>query len=260
MVQTDDDRLLPLNPEPKVGNTGRGDAQPASTQPKDAWPDDTWPEGAKPSDVRLEGTRPESTQPEDTRPGTTRQRILHAAARVFAEQGYARATTRALAAAADVNEVTLFRHFGSKQKLFAAVTEQFAGPAVTAALEAQLTGDFRQDLVLLGSGIMKVLLERQHVLRLMLCEAAHFPEVRQVMAQNPRQLRQLLARYLQRQMEMGHVRSLHAEAAAQAFWGMFFAYAVSLGLLAESVNPELETGELVTHFVDIFVAGTLNRA
>jgi AcrR family transcriptional regulator len=178
---------------------------------------------------------------------------------VFAEQGYARATTRALAAAAEVNEVTLFRHFGSKQKLFAAVTEQFAGPAVTAALGAQLTGDYRQDLILMGRGIMRVLIERQHVLRLMLCEAAHFPEVRQVMAQNPRQLRQLLARYLQEQMELGHVRRLHPEATAQAFWGMFFAYAVSLGLLAEPVSPELNTEQLVAQFVDVFVEGTVSR-
>ena len=59
----------------------------------------------------------------------TRQRILEAAAQVFAEKGYARATTRVLAAAAGVNEVTLFRHFGSKQNLFAAVIEQFGGPA-----------------------------------------------------------------------------------------------------------------------------------
>ena len=61
----------------------------------------------------------------------TRQRILKAAAVVFAEKGYARATTRALAAAAGVNEVTLFRHFGNKQNLFAAVIEQFGGPGAT---------------------------------------------------------------------------------------------------------------------------------
>ena len=74
----------------------------------------------------------------------TRQRILQAAAQVFAEKGYARATTRALAAAAGVNEVTLFRHFGNKQNLFAAVIERFGGPAVTAAMEGQLTGDCRR--------------------------------------------------------------------------------------------------------------------
>jgi hypothetical protein len=57
-------------------------------------------------------------------------------------------------------------------------------------------------------------------------------------------------------MQSGHVRQLHAEAAAQAFWGMFFAYSVSLWLLGESVKPELSTEELVDLFVDIFVRGT----
>ena len=47
----------------------------------------------------------------------THERILAAAAQIFAEQGYIRATTRAIAAAAGVNEVTLFRHFGSKKNL-----------------------------------------------------------------------------------------------------------------------------------------------
>lgn len=199
---------------------------------------------------------------EDPEPGTdeTRQRILRAAARVFAEQGYARATTRALAAAAGVNEVTLFRHFGSKMNLFTAVIDEYAASALTAAMAAELTGDYHQDLLIMGNHVMGALLQRREAVRLMLCEAAHFPEVREVMAQNPRQLRQVLARYLEGQMAQGHVRNLHAEAMAQAFWGMFFAYAVSLGFLAEPVSPELTAGDLVAQFVDIFVQGTVNQA
>jgi AcrR family transcriptional regulator len=46
-----------------------------------------------------------------------RQRILEAAARVYAETGYRGATTRRIAQAAGVNEITLFRHFGSKDAL-----------------------------------------------------------------------------------------------------------------------------------------------
>ena len=46
-----------------------------------------------------------------------RQRIVQAAARVFAETGYRGATTRRIAHAANVNEVTLFRHFRSKEEL-----------------------------------------------------------------------------------------------------------------------------------------------
>lgn len=46
-----------------------------------------------------------------------RDRILAAAARVYAEYGYRGATTRRIASAAGVNEVTLFRTFGSKAAL-----------------------------------------------------------------------------------------------------------------------------------------------
>jgi AcrR family transcriptional regulator len=195
----------------------------------------------------------------ESRADETRQRIIEAAAQVFAEKGYARATTRALAAAAGVNEVTLFRHFGNKQSLFAAVTEQYAGPAVTTALEAQLTGDYHRDLLTVGSQLMQVLLERKEVLRMMLCEASHFPEVQAVMVQNPRQIRRMLARYLQQQIEQGQVRSLHPEATAQAFAGMLFSYAIMWEVLGDSVEPEITTEELVAQFVDIFVQGTIRR-
>lgn len=47
----------------------------------------------------------------------SRQRLLDAAVRVFAEVGFRGATTRRIAEEAGVNEITLFRHFGSKSKL-----------------------------------------------------------------------------------------------------------------------------------------------
>ncbi len=46
-----------------------------------------------------------------------RDQLLVAAARVYAEGGYHGATTRRIASAAGVNEITLFRHFGSKDVL-----------------------------------------------------------------------------------------------------------------------------------------------
>jgi len=50
-------------------------------------------------------------------PMENRERILDAAARVYAEFGFRGATTRRIASAAGVNEVTLFRTFGSKAAL-----------------------------------------------------------------------------------------------------------------------------------------------
>jgi AcrR family transcriptional regulator len=175
---------------------------------------------------------------------------------VFAEQGYARATTKALAAAGGVNEVTLFRHFGSKEGLFAAVTERYAGPAVSADLQARLTGDYYQDLVAVGTDLLGLLLERQQVIRMLLCEAAHFPEVREVMVQNPRQIRAMLARYFQWQIQAGRVRVAAPEVLAQAFMGMFFSYAILTTMLGDALDPDLSREELVARFVGFFVSGT----
>ena len=51
------------------------------------------------------------------------KRILEAAARVYSKHGFRGATTRLIAAEAGVNEVTLFRTFGSKGALLEAVLE-----------------------------------------------------------------------------------------------------------------------------------------
>jgi hypothetical protein len=131
---------------------------------------------------------------------------------------------------------------------------------VTTALEAQLTGDYQQDLRAVGAQLLLILLERKDALRLMLCEATHFPDVQEVMVQNPRQIRLMLTKYLGQQIDKGRVRPLHPEVMAQAFLGMFFSYAIATGLLEDAMDPELSTEELLAQFVDIFVMGTIEQS
>jgi AcrR family transcriptional regulator len=200
-----------------------------------------------------------TANPEPRRKDATRERILDTAGRVFAENGYTRATTRALAAAAGITEVTLFRHFGSKEKLFAAMVERYGGQAVVAVLEAQLSGDYRTDLLRIGQTFLTILMQRREVVRLMLCEAGHFPELAETLSQNPRLLREMLARYLQQQIDQGCIRPLNVEAAAQAFWGMFFAYAVILDVYHEPPSLGVSPQEVAAHFVDVFVNGIIRQ-
>ncbi|MGB3760650.1 MAG: TetR/AcrR family transcriptional regulator, partial [Rivularia sp. (in: cyanobacteria)] len=54
----------------------------------------------------------------------TRQRIINAAVELFAAQGVTETTTKAVAKSAQVNEVTLFRHFGNKHGLLLAVISE----------------------------------------------------------------------------------------------------------------------------------------
>lgn len=55
-----------------------------------------------------------------------RRQILEAAAAVFAEQGFHRATTKAIAAAADVAEGTIYNYFQSKDDLVIGILDQLA--------------------------------------------------------------------------------------------------------------------------------------
>ena len=60
----------------------------------------------------------------DSAPGSEiRQQILKTAIRLFAQKGFRGTTTREIALAAGVNEVTIFRHFASKQELYTAILE-----------------------------------------------------------------------------------------------------------------------------------------
>lgn len=198
-----------------------------------------------------------STNDSPSRTDQTRARILAAASRLFTEKGYAGATTRAIAQVAGVNEVTLFRHFGSKENLAKTIMDQFGGRAIAADLEARFTGDYVQDLILFAHAIMKVMTERSDVMRMAICEAGNFPEFQQVVAENPRQLRRTLARYFERQMQAGIISNGHPEVLAQAFLGMFFAYVVLEGFLLDTLQPQISSADVVEQFVMLFARGTM---
>jgi AcrR family transcriptional regulator len=62
----------------------------------------------------------------DVRKTSTRTRVLETAKVLFAQKGYSACSMRELATRARVNEVTVFRLFGTKQKLYAEVLSKAA--------------------------------------------------------------------------------------------------------------------------------------
>jgi AcrR family transcriptional regulator len=188
----------------------------------------------------------------------TRQHILTKAARLFQIKGYARTTTQEIAEQAGIAEVTLFRHFGNKAKLFQAVAQQLSGSAMMPRIEPQLTGDYYADLLIIGQHVLPGLIAQRETIRLLMFEASHFPEVQEAVMQKPRELRQMLSNYFQRQIEEGKVQNLNPEVMAHAFFSMLFGYAVGLDTLTEPLTPEISLNEIVEQFVHFFVNGTIN--
>ena len=64
--------------------------------------------------------------PPDDRPSEVRDSLLRATVKLFAEGGASHSSTRRIAREAGVNEVTLFRHFGTKEELLRSAMRWFA--------------------------------------------------------------------------------------------------------------------------------------
>jgi AcrR family transcriptional regulator len=106
----------------------------------------------------------------------SRERLLEAAARVYARFGYAGTTTRRVAEEAGVNEVTLFRHFGTKERLLAEAVLVHTGE-VPAALFPEAPADPAAELARWCGTHMSHLRSVRGVLRRCLTEPDRLPEV-----------------------------------------------------------------------------------
>ena len=165
------------------------------------------------------------TRPAKARP-PARQRLLDAAARVFARDGLTGATTRAIAREAGVNEVTLFRLFQSKQRLLDAVVGQnFGLPAAQArSFLPRPTGDLRTDLAAHARSYDKLLQANLPLIRAMIGEIHHHGDhERQVFKAIFRPLREaLIARLDSAVTARALPRDVNPIILADLFNGMIF--------------------------------------
>lgn len=98
----------------------------------------------------------------------TRERILEAAAPLFAAEGFAGASTRAIALAGGVNIATLAYHFGDKQGLYAALVDRTYGRIVAFDIPGEDEPDPEARLRLLVKGLYQFARAHQVEVRVLL--------------------------------------------------------------------------------------------
>jgi AcrR family transcriptional regulator len=104
-----------------------------------------------------------------------RNRILAAAARVYAQHGFRGATTRLIAGDAGVNEVTLFRTFGSKAELLQAMLmSHVTATAVPVIIDDG--ADPRRALTEWCATVLEYLRRHAHLIRKTIAEAEERPD------------------------------------------------------------------------------------
>jgi len=127
----------------------------------------------------------------------TRTELLKAAAAIFAQHGSRGSTTRRIAEAAGVNEVTLFRYFGSKDALLQeAIAGSADGPPVIALPETPV--DPEAELTEWCATLMERLRSRSSIIRKCMSEMEEKPEMITTAVSTPVRAAQDLAAYLRK--------------------------------------------------------------
>lgn len=184
----------------------------------------------------------------------TRELILDAARDVFAEAGWRGATTREIARRARVNEVTLFRHFGTKTDLFTAVIARFVETQqriLQTALDQH--APLRQALTRFAKTYCESLQESSGFVRTFLAESQSRPREQSKMIQGiVKPYYDQFLRYLKLCQERGEIhRGIDCEAARDLFCGMLFAH-----IIRSPIPPrKYSSSKYQALCVDIFVRG-----
>jgi AcrR family transcriptional regulator len=181
-----------------------------------------------------------------------RDQLLVAAAQVYAEGGYHGATTRRIASAAGVNEITLFRHFGSKDVLLREALARCQGE--DAVPLPKDPSDPVRELTEWCRSRFRDMHARAPLIRTALAEFAERPELVTPEVSCPIQAVSALTDYLGRlkQLELATAR-FDERVAAAMLMGVLFSDAIGRDIVPEMFANEPE--DTLRDYVALFLRG-----
>jgi len=187
---------------------------------------------------------------------STRQRLINAAIELFATQGVTETTTKAVAELAQVNEVTLFRHFGNKHGLLLAVISEsavFQELGETLRQQAQQTHSIAQAIQWYAEDRLTAIAQFPELVLSILGEARQYPaENRRIIGKYIDQISHDVAEYLATVMQREQLRSqLPVEKLASLLNYILLGYAIIE--LATEVNESSDREEFLNDLVKLFL-------
>lgn len=179
----------------------------------------------------------------------TREIILAAALEVYSKHGFRGATTRRIAESAGVNEVTIFRHFGSKEALL--------GEAVRALpesdLKTRLPADPRDpgaELTAWSESELAHLRDKRSMIRTCMGELEERPELTECAAAAPQAAFAELCEYLVRVRDAGmSFNEFDERVAAITLMGALFSDAMGREMMPEIYPPIHEAARVYADLI-----------
>lgn len=205
----------------------------------------------------------EGAKPKRMSGDARRRQLIQAAIRLFAEKGFQGTTTKEIAAAAGVNEAMIFRHFATKQDLYAAILDHQAHQVNTEAWLAELReyAERRDDQGLFTALASKIIDRgiRREFLNLMLYSALEGHELARMFRERQvLPLHGFLRDYVVRRQREGAFQRLDPDATVRAFIGMCSYHAMINELFGRDVIEVTDQGAIST-FSRAFLNGLWMR-
>ena len=193
-----------------------------------------------------------------------RQQLIETALRLFSQKGFRGTTTKEIAQAAGVTEAIIFRHFKSKDDLYAAILDYKACEVkLNEKLdELRAHAERNDDKKLFRTLAAKILAHHRQdrdFLRLMLYSALEKHELaRSFRMKQMRPLHNFLRDYITRRQREGAFRNCDATAAVQSFIGAVLHQSM-MTTLFNADFVKLSDKDAIENFTCLFLDGLRHR-
>ena len=179
----------------------------------------------------------------------SRNEIINAACQVFAKLGFRGCTTRRIADAAGVNEVTIFRQFGSKEALIREAMKRTH--SVDLAPLPDVPSDPERELTSWSESFIQHLRLRSAIIRKTMGEIEERPEMGECASDVPVRASGELCRYLAALKKQGRTgQKFEPKTAAAMLMGAMFADAMGREVMPDVFpHPEIKAAQMYTRLL-----------
>jgi AcrR family transcriptional regulator len=189
-----------------------------------------------------------------------RDAILEAAAEVFGEKGYQRATMKEIAARVGIAPGTIYLYFKSKRDLLLAIADRLIGQAVDQALAQAVHLDAKGYIAAILRDRLRFARENQAFLQALVTEVWTDPELQE------RFFTQIIgpifasgSRYLQAQVAAGKLRPCRVEIVVPAVAGAIVLLSAMRALVPDRLLPDISDEELIEELTQLYLYGLAPR-
>jgi AcrR family transcriptional regulator len=181
---------------------------------------------------------------------STKTALLEVTARLFACHGWRGTTTRRIAEAAGVNEVTVFRHFRSKEALLGEAISAISREVHLTGVLPESPGDIRRELNEWSVALHGRLRKHGPLILACLAEFSDHPELAPVACAGALDSFDELAKYLGAARRVGKISGAgHIESAVMMLMNAIFMDAVTRDVVG-TPRP-VEVADAIANFVDL---------